>query len=94
MGSLQAQEMAELTDIDTALTWHLRANHYPPVPLEMVAVCKEAIEAYHELDWHREIELPGQVTWRGLTTAPASAIVEAHHLDAWIEENDWEEQNA
>lgn len=85
MGALQAQEMAELTDIDTALTWHLRANHYPPVPIEMVAVCKEAIEAYNDYDYYREIELPLGTSYRGLTTAPASAIVDAHHLDAWID---------
>ena len=89
MGSLQAQEMAELADLDTALTWHLRANHYPPVPYEMIAVCKEAIEACNDYDYQRQIELPPQVTWRGLTTAPAGAIVEAHHLESWlIEEED------
>jgi hypothetical protein len=85
MGSLQATEMAELTDIDTGLAWHLRVNHYPPVPIEMVEVCKEAIQAYNEYDYHREIDLPLGTSYRGLTKAPASAIVDAHHLDAWIE---------
>ncbi len=85
MGALQAHEMAELTDIYTALTWHLRANHYPPVPSEMIPVCIEAIEAVNDYDEAREIDLPLGTSWRGLTTAPASAIVEAHHLDAWIE---------
>jgi len=91
MGSLQAQEMAELLPLEEALHYHLRVNHYPPVPVEMIPVCVEAIEAYQELDWHREIELPEGVSYRGLTTAPASAIVEAHHLDSWVYENDWED---
>jgi len=88
MGSLQAQEMAELADLETALTWHLRANHYPPVPYEMIAVCKDAIEACNEWDYERQIELPPQVTWRGLTTAPANAIVEGHRLEAWLDEEE------
>ena len=85
MGSLQAHEMAELTDLDTALTWHLRANHYPPIGYEMVPVCREAIEAVNDYDFEREIDLPLGVLWRGLTTAPASAIVEGHRLYAWIQ---------
>lgn len=85
MGSTQAREMAERLELDQALTWHLRANHYPPIPLEMVEVCKDAIVAFNELDYNREIDLPLGTTYRGLTTAPASAIVDAHHLDAWIE---------
>lgn len=85
MGALQAQEMAEALPLEDALAWHLRANHYPPVPHEMIPVCKEAIEAVNEYDFDRQIELPLGTTYRGLTTAPASAIVEAHHLDSWIE---------
>ena len=89
MGSLQAQEIADSgLSLQDSLAWHLRANHYPPVPLEMVPVCVEAIEACNDYDYQRQIELPGQVTWRGLTTAPASAIVEAHHLEAWLIEEE------
>jgi (2Fe-2S) ferredoxin len=44
----------------------------------------EAIEACNEEDWNREIAMPEGVLYRGLTFAPASAIVEAHHLDTWI----------
>ena len=30
MGSLQAQEMAELLTMEDAIAWHLQSNHYPP----------------------------------------------------------------
>ena len=84
MGSLQAQEMARLTDLDTALRWHLQSNHYPPVPLSMLKPCKAAIEAFQDEDWDREIPLNG-TTYKGrITTAPARAIVEQHHLQAFI----------
>jgi len=85
MGSIQAQEMAELMDIDSALAWHLRANHYPPVPVSMVEPCKEAIQACVDNDWYREITLPDGVLYKNSNTAPAFQIVEQHHLHAWTE---------
>ncbi len=85
MGSLQAQEMAEMLDTRTAIQWHLRSNHYPPVPVAMVDPCIEAIGACNELDHDRLISLNGAGLWRGQESAPAWAIVEGHHLQAWIE---------
>jgi hypothetical protein len=85
MGSLQAQEMAELLEIDDALAWHLRSNHYPPVPLSMIEPCKEAIQAFLEGDYLRMIPMPEGVSYRGSNFAPADAIVSQHHLDAWVE---------
>jgi hypothetical protein len=74
----------ELAGLERGLEYHLAYNHYPPVPLEMVDPCKAAIEAYHDEDYDRQIDLPSPITWRGKSTAPASAIVEAHHLDAFL----------
>ena len=80
MGSLQAAEMAEFADLRQGLTWHLRGNHYPPVPLEMIEPCIEAMYAYAEGDSHRQIPLPEPITYKGSSTAPAVEIIEAHHL--------------
>lgn len=87
MGSLQAHEMAEMTDLETALRWHLGSNHYPPVPKTMVQPCADAIEAVNNLDYNKDIELPNGVLYKGLTFAPACVIVEQHHLEAWITED-------
>ena len=84
MGSLQAQEMAEMLSMEDALAWHLRSNHYPPVPLSMIQPCMDAIEAGLDEDWNRLIHLNGS-SWRGQDYAPAYAIIEGHHLDAWLE---------
>lgn len=84
MGSLQAQEMSEMLPLEDGLAWHLRSNHYPPVPLEMVPVCIEAIQAYNEEDYEKPIDLPDGTTWRGNTYAPAHAIVDGHHLHSWV----------
>jgi hypothetical protein len=97
MGSNFANEMASgvLEDMGIHLTIedqiriHLSSNHYPPVPASMVQPCIEAIDAVNDLGlWDLPIALPEGVSYKGLTSAPAHAIIEAHHLDAWIIERE------
>lgn len=89
MGMTTATELASILDLNSSLAMHLQANHYPPVPTSMVQPCIDAIDAYHDEDYNRLIELPEGVSWRGETHAPASAIAEAHHLDAWLPHAHW-----
>lgn len=94
MGSLHAVEMANSTlSLEDALAWHLQSNHFPPVPVSMVQPCIEAIDAYWEDDLDKLIPLPEGVGYKGLTVAPARAIIIQHHLDAWCDDSqdDWEE---
>lgn len=91
MGYTTALSLAEDVSIDAGLAYHLQANHYPPVPVSMVDACVQAIEAYFDEDYQREIELPEGVSWRGNTSCPASAIVDAHHLDAWLPQEEYYE---
>jgi hypothetical protein len=90
MGSNFATDLAENIDIslESAIGMHLQGNHYPPVPLSMVQPCIEAIDAYYDEDFDKEIEMPEGVSYRGKTTAPAWAIIEQHHLNAWLPEGD------
>jgi hypothetical protein len=46
------------------------------------------LDAFYDEDYNREIDLPNPITWKGNATAPASAIIEQHHLDAWLPESD------
>ena len=57
----------------------------------MVAPCIEAIDAVNDLGlWHLEIPLPQGVFYKNnLTTAPAHAIIEQHHLEAWLIEREY-----
>lgn len=73
--------------LEQAISIHLTSNHFPPVPVSMVTVCIESIDAYNEGDSNREIELPEGVSYKGRTTAPAWAIIEGHHLDEWLDED-------
>jgi hypothetical protein len=95
MGSITAIGLADTTlDLETQLLYHLKGNHYPPVPAEMVKPCIEAIDAYYDQDYSRMIEMPMvgdfQILYRGMTHAPASAIVSQHHLEWFIDPVDEE----
>jgi hypothetical protein len=89
MGYNTSVDLSNELDLEVALGYHLQGNHYPPVPLSMVEPCIEAIDAFYDEDYNREIALPQGVLWRGQVTAPASAIVEQHHLEAWLPEEDY-----
>lgn len=91
MGSMYAAGIAE-TDLslETQIEWHLKGNHYPPIPSSMVTPCVEAIDAYWEDDLDKEITLPEGVLYRGNPTAPAREIIINHHLDAWCTEDEEE----
>ena len=91
MGFLSALDISDEAlgiPLETQMSWHLQSNHYPPVPLSMVPVCIEAIDSYNEGHYYVEIELPDGIRYKGSDTAPAWAIVEQHHLDAWIIESE------
>ena len=88
MGYNTALDLAQELDLEIAIGYHLQGNHYPPVPLSMVQPCIDAIDAYYEDDAMREIEMPEGITYKGRTTAPAYAIIEQHHLSAWLPENE------
>lgn len=89
MGSVTTLGIQDsVLDLETQLLYHLRGNHYPPVPAEMVTPCIEAIDAAYDEDLNRMIQMPMvgdfQILYRGETEAPAWAIIEQHHLDFWV----------
>ena len=89
MGAMRAMDIAENFDLEDGIRVHLQSNHYPAVPIEMVPTCLEAIDAVNtESDWDKMISLPTGITYKGLTQAPASAIIEQHHLEFWLIESE------
>lgn len=96
MGAVTAIGLADsVLDLETQLLYHLKGNHYPPVPAEMVTPCIEAIDAAYDEDFNRMIAMPMvgdfQITYKGATEAPAWAIIEQHHLDWFINPSEDEE---
>ena len=92
MGSNFANDLSVMDlDLEVAIGYHLQGNHYPPVPLSMVQPCIDAIDAYYDEDYNKLIEMPEGVSYKGNTHAPAWAIIEQHHLDAWLVQEDYDE---
>jgi hypothetical protein len=91
MGSTLANDLATMPELDleSAIGYHLQGNHYPPVPLSMVQPCIDAIDAIWEDDMERLIEMPEGVLYKGSDHAPAWAIAEQHHLDAWLPQEEY-----
>jgi hypothetical protein len=92
MGYNTALDFAENLDItlEDAIGMHLQGNHYPPVPLSMVQPCIDAIDAYYEDDFDKFIAMPEGVFYKGMSHAPAWAIIQQHHLEAWLPQDDEE----
>ena len=90
MGSTFAKDLATMHGLTMqgAIEIHLTSNFYPPVPASMAQPCIEAIDAYWEDDNDRFIPLPDGVFYKGMSHAPAHAIIEQHKLYPWIEELD------
>lgn len=85
MGYASARDMAEQTDLRTAIAWHLRGNLYPPVPLVMVETCEQAILSVLDNEAKKMLPLPDGVLYRGEPFASAAAVVEGHHLEAFVD---------
>ena len=97
MGSVTALGIQDsVLDLETQIAYHLQGNHYPPVPLSMVQPCIEAIDAYYDNDAMRFIAMPEGVFYKGMSHAPAWAIIEQHHLDFWLpqDEEDYYNEDA
>ena len=90
MGMNTAMDLAENIDIslEQAIGYHLQGNHYPPVPLSMVQPCIDAIDAAYDEDYDREIAMPEGVLYKGSNVAPAWAVIEQHHLNAWLPQDE------
>lgn len=86
MGRLSAIGFAEEVasggiSLDTALSWHLSSNHYPPVPTFFIPTCKAAIEAGQDEDWDREIALPKGCVTHSVVGIEPNADGEYVHIE-------------
>lgn len=92
MGALHATEYANSLSLDSGLQAHAESNHYPPLPLSLIPVWKEVIQWANEgKSCETLFALPKGITYKGFASAPAQAIVQAHHLEAWIQLDDDED---
>lgn len=92
MGNMTARDLAFLGNeglgLRQALSIHLTSNHYPPIQETMIDPCIQAIENANAGDWDKLVSLPEGVGYKGLTVAPTHAIIEQHHLDSFLDDQE------
>lgn len=91
MGKRQAEEMRSLlSDMDDLLMWHLRHNHYPPIPLQMKETALAAIECCMRGEFDDEVDLPEGVIHRvhGEGLVPVRVVMDKLHLWEFVERGD------
>jgi hypothetical protein len=89
--NMTTMSLAEMIDdnglnLNVALQYHLRCNHYPPLPISLIPLCETVITGVSDetLDLNDMIELPTGLTWRGMTSAPVREVIDWLHLDHFI----------
>lgn len=95
MGRSQAAGYAEAVDsglcsLEAAVQAHLRSNLYPPLPTKLVPACVRAIRNVEDGDGHKRVLLPEGMEYglggKASRLAPSWRLVEAAHLEAFIQE--------
>lgn len=90
MGHLAAADMANQIDKEDpramyqAMHWHLRSNHFPPHPTEMIEPAVEAVKRARDGDWDSLIETPHPHRDYGYDV-PVGAVVDALNLDGFLD---------
>jgi hypothetical protein len=103
MGTLQATEFAsavhdENISLESALDWHLTANHWPSLPVEYIEILANVIRDFNDgvIDEASDIALPSTITilpsraeWdedRNCYTVSAGLLIDITHCWPFIEE--------
>lgn len=94
MGSTFAMDLAEgvktKLQLENAVMNHLLYNHYPPIPSSMVGPCVRAIGYANRGEYDKKVRLPEGTSYKGKRLAPVYAVIEAHHLEFFIDyEEEW-----
>jgi hypothetical protein len=80
-------EIVNLMDLEKGIRWHLQYNHYPPVSSEMIPIAVKAVRLCREDKFGETIVTFFEHQGYGWSF-PAGVIVEAYHLEPWVNELD------
>jgi hypothetical protein len=86
MGHIHALEILDLIILEQDLRWHLQNNCYPPAPNVMIPIIVKAVMLCRNDQFNETIEIP--IEYRMGWLVPAYVIVEAYHLEPWVNELD------
>lgn len=94
MGYASALDMSQMVSMRQALSWHIKGNHYPPLPDEYIDLAEEAINLWNDgMDADTLIPISEnlEVIPRCVKIVDYTPVVELGdlleilHLDPWLE---------
>jgi hypothetical protein len=94
VAEIQDTELFPDITLRDAVGMHLRGNCYPPIPIEMVDVCIEAIGACNDGDYYQILTLPKigdfQIRNRdGSIEVTAMQVVENTRIEGFLNEEEY-----
>jgi len=84
-----AGEVKTKNDLKEMVKTHLLYNFYPPLPVAMVGPCVRAIEYANRGEYGKKVRMPEGTTYKGKRLAPIEAVIDAHRLEFFIDEEWW-----
>jgi hypothetical protein len=84
MGYTQALEILNLITLEQDIRWNLENNYYPRVPDVMIPIAIKAVILCRNDQFNKILEVP--IEHRMGWMVPAYVIVEAYHLEPWVNE--------
>lgn len=86
MGRLALEDMLEQASFEQALAWHLTGNHFPPLPLSLLPVCKQAIALAAKGEWETTVSLAGTGVYHRVygEDVPVQVCMDAWHLHEFL----------
>jgi hypothetical protein len=85
MRHIHALEILNLITLEGDLRWHLQNNHYPPVPDVIIPMAVKAVILCRNDKFNETIVTFFEHQFYGWSV-PAYAVVEAYHLEPWVNE--------
>jgi hypothetical protein len=67
---------------------HLQNTNYPPITLDLVDACINAIRLAEQKRWNDLVELPQSVKFNGTGFATVNDIIVGQRLENWLDVSD------
>jgi hypothetical protein len=85
MSVLAMREAGQQVSQDELIAWHFQGNCYPPIPLAWIKPAKRAIKLVSSGRSQDKVYLRRHVKWCPKASVAAWKLVEAFHLEGFLD---------
>jgi hypothetical protein len=77
-----------IDELKNEIANHLQNTNYPPVTLDLIDSCIEAIRLAEDKKWDHLVKLPDSVKFNGAEYATVNDIIAGQRLEKWLDVSD------